>query len=55
MACDDSVVRCYDVDSGALQQTMSGHTDAVQSIAFSNLGAGFLVSGSSDFTFRTWK
>ena len=52
-ACDDSSVRCYDVSSGALLQTMTGHTDAVQSCAFAP-NSSFLVTGGSDCTFRTW-
>ena len=55
VACDDSVVRCYDM-AGALQTTMTGHTDAVQCLAFGSNStmSNFLVTGSSDTTVRTW-
>ena len=57
VACDDSVVRCYDPQSGELLQTMSGHSDAVQCCAFgsSATAPSFLITGGSDCTFRTWQ
>ena len=56
VACDDSVVRCYDGE-GTLTGTMSGHSDAVQCCAFgsSPAASSFLVTGSTDCTFRTWQ
>ena len=53
---DDAVVRCYKTD-GELVTTMSGHTDAVQCCAFGSSQASpcFLVTGSTDCTFRTWQ
>ena len=57
VACDDSLVRCYDPDDGSLLHTMSGHSDAVQSLVFGSTAAtpSFLVTGGSDCTFRTWQ
>jgi WD40 repeat protein len=56
VACDDSIVRCYDLESLAAgndaQPKMSGHSDAVQCVAF---GQGYLVSGGTDCTFRLWQ
>lgn len=58
VACDDAVVRCYEVGGeSALLQTMAGHTDSVQCLAFgvpNGQGPGFMVTGGSDQTFRIW-
>jgi len=57
VGCDDSVIRTYETDTGALIQNMSGHTDSVQCVAFampSSSSPGFLVSAGSDCSFRTW-
>jgi len=51
--CDDAVVRCYEVETGQLLTSFSGHTDAVQCCVF--VDGASLVTASSDMTFRTWK
>ena len=58
VACDDAVVRCYEVGADDTPlQTMAGHTDSVQCLAFSiptATSAGFMVTGGSDCSFRLW-
>jgi WD40 repeat protein len=43
-----------EVSDGAVMQTLAGHQDHVQSLAFSPDGS-LLVSGSRDKTLRLWK
>jgi WD40 repeat protein len=49
----DYTVKLWDVETGAEQQTLSGHRDRVQAIAFSPQG-DILASGGSDRTIRIW-
>ena len=47
-------VQIFDVNEGAVLQTLAGHQDHVQSLVFSPDGS-LLVSGSRDKTLRLWK
>ena len=49
----DTVVRLWDVASGALIERLMGHKDSVYSVAFTPDGKG-LVSGSLDQTLKHW-
>jgi WD40 repeat protein len=50
---DDAMVRIWDVKTGALQQTLEGHTNGVMSVTFSHDDQR-LASGSSDTSVRIW-
>ncbi len=50
---DDRTIKIWDVATGKLQQTFTGHTDTVTTVAFSSDGRR-LVSGSFDRTVRIW-
>jgi len=49
----DTVVRIWDVSTGALLERLRGHRDSVYSVAFTPDGKG-LVSGSLDKTLKYW-
>ncbi len=49
----DTVVRIWDVASGALVERLRGHRDSVYSVAFTPDGKG-LVSGCLDTTLKYW-
>ena len=50
---DDQTVRLWDAATGALLQTLEGHTGVVTSVAFSPNGKQ-VVSGSYNRTVRLW-
>ena len=52
----DKTVRLWNMETDTLQHTLTGHTDAVTSVAFSRFhGNGFtLASASADKTIRLW-
>ena len=48
-------MRVWDASTGATLQQLNGHTDGVESVAFSHNGHGIhIVSGSSDMSIRIW-
>jgi general transcriptional corepressor TUP1 len=49
----DTIVRIWDVATGALVERLRGHRDSVYSVAFTPDGKG-LVSGSLDKTLKYW-
>ncbi|RDB30643.1 Transcriptional repressor tup12 [Hypsizygus marmoreus] len=49
----DTIVRIWDVGTGALLERLRGHRDSVYSVAFTPDGRG-LVSGSLDKTLKYW-
>ncbi|KAG6857060.1 hypothetical protein H0H87_010025 [Tephrocybe sp. NHM501043] len=49
----DTIVRIWDVSTGALLERLRGHRDSVYSVAFTPDGRG-LVSGSLDKTLKYW-
>lgn len=49
----DTIVRIWDVATGALVERLRGHKDSVYSVAFTPDGKG-LVSGSLDKTLKYW-
>ena len=53
VASDDGTVKCFGSNDGELLAELRGHEDAVQGVLFDPNGE-FLVSCSSDHTFRTW-
>ena len=54
VASDDGRVRCLDVATREPLAELAGHDDAAQAVAFDPVGGQFLVSGSSDCTFKLW-
>lgn len=53
VASDDGRIRCYSTATGDAICELTGHEDAVQAVAFDR-GGQFLVSASSDCTFKLW-
>ncbi len=52
-ACDDALVRVWDVPSGCLLESLAGHAGQVTAVAFLPDGLG-LASGSTDRSMRRW-
>jgi sugar lactone lactonase YvrE len=50
---DDTTIKLWDINSGELKTTLTGHTSSVHSIAFSPDGST-LASGSDDTTIKLW-
>jgi WD40 repeat protein len=48
-----SDIRLYDVRTGEIKSTLTGHSDSVSSVAFSADGQ-WVMSGSDDKTIRLW-
>ena len=49
----DNTIRVWDAETGAHNQTLTGHTGGVTSVSFSPDGS-LLASGDSDNTIRVW-
>jgi platelet-activating factor acetylhydrolase IB subunit alpha len=52
-ASEDACIKVWDSDTGEVERTLRGHTNAVQDLAVSNSGM-LLASCSADFTLRLW-
>lgn len=50
----DGLIRVYDLGSGALRCSLSGHTRGVSDVAFSPINNDILASCSDDLTVRLW-
>jgi WD40 repeat protein len=50
----DGMVKIRDSNSGALERTLVGHSDSVNSVAFSLPDGSKIVSGSADGTVKIW-
>jgi WD40 repeat protein len=53
VASDDATVKLFDTTTQTHIKDLNGHEDAVQAVLFDPMGK-FLVSASSDCTFRIW-
>ena len=47
-------MRVWDSETGECVQTLEGHTDAVNSVAWDPSGSGRMASASWDKTVRVW-
>lgn len=52
-AGDDNLIHLWNLASGTLQKTFTGHTSSIHSLSFS-IESTILLSGSSDQTVRVW-
>jgi WD40 repeat protein len=50
---EDKLINLWDIGSGKLIKSMSGHTSSIHSLSFS-AESSILVSGSADCTVRIW-
>merc|ERR550514_2441915 len=55
IASGDASVKLFDVDKKVFIMNLEGHEDSVQDVAFEPTNNKYLVSCSSDSTFRIWQ
>ena len=51
---DNHALSLWDVNTATLQHSLIGHTDSVQSVAYSPVDNNLIASGSNDGTLRLW-
>ena len=54
-ASEDSSVKVYNLHSKEKENELKGHEDAVLDLCFDNGKDGFLITASSDCSFRLWQ
>merc|ERR1711964_464636 len=55
IASGDASVKLFDTEQKIFIMNMEGHEDSVQDVAFEPTGSKYLLSASSDCTFRIWQ
>lgn len=55
VAAEDKVIRIFNLATGTKEGEMKGHEDAVLDLCWDNGKEGYLVSASSDCSFRIWQ
>ena len=53
MLCLEVLIKLWDIFTGKEIKTFKGHTESVQSVAFSSNGK-YALSGSRDHTIKIW-
>ena len=55
VASEDSSIKVFNAETGEKEGELKGHEDAVLDLTWDNQKDGYLVSASSDCSFRLWQ
>ena len=54
VASEDTTVKVFNVQTKEKENELKGHEDAVLDLCFDNSKDGYLITSSSDCSFRVW-
>jgi WD40 repeat protein len=52
---EDGTIKMYNLTSGEKEGELKGHEDAVNQVIVDSSKDGYVISASSDCTFRVWQ
>ena len=55
VASEDTTVKVFNIQTKEKENELKGHEDAVLDLCFDNSKEGYLITSSSDCSFRVWQ